>query len=80
MRGAIAEGVGEFEHDPSGGIDCETLQGDGRACDVTGEALELVALNGRARDGRVEREALQGWRIVVLTGLFPGHVWYGFSA
>ena len=56
---AIAEGVSEFEHDPAGGIDGEALEGDGRACDVSGEALELVALNGGACDGGVEREPLQ---------------------
>ena len=51
--------MGEFEHDPPGGIDREALEGDGRASDVTGEAFELVALNGGARDCCVEREALQ---------------------
>jgi hypothetical protein len=56
---AILERVGEFGHDPSSGIDREALEGDGRACDISGEALELVALNGRARDCCVEREALQ---------------------
>ena len=56
---AIPEGVGEFEHDPPGGIDSEAFEGDGGACDVSGEALELVALNRRARDGCIEGEALE---------------------
>ncbi len=47
---AVPEGVGEIEHDPPGGIDREAFEGDRRPCDVSGEALELVALNGRARD------------------------------
>ena len=48
MGRAIPEGVGERKHDPPGAIDCEALERDGRACDVTGEVLELVALNRRA--------------------------------
>ncbi len=50
MSGAIAEGVGEFEHDPTGGVDREALEGDGWACDLTGKALGPVALDGRAGD------------------------------
>ncbi len=31
VRGAITEGMGEFQHVPSGGIDREALEGNGRA-------------------------------------------------
>jgi len=58
VRGAVAPGRLERQHDLSGGVALHTFNGQGRAGDVAAQLLQSLAVFGAAAHGHMQAETL----------------------